>query len=338
MKLQARIDALVELGSLLRAGDEFLEALMQRTYHGNKWFTVKNQQQAVEVIITQFLDREKLENWVSHYEIPENDPKNIGLVLADNIPLAGFHDLLCVFIAGHHAQIKLSEKDQYVLPYLIKLLGQINPATIAYFSIVPKLQEFDAIIATGNNKATRYLEAYFKKYPNVIRTVRKGVAVLDGSETQEELVAFGKDVFHNFGLGARNVAKLYVPKDYNFEPLLEALHEYNEIVLNDKYKNNFDYHYALYIINRAEYLANGCIMLKEDEAVLSSIANLHYEYYDEVENAVGKIKIQSADIELIVSKLELSDLPTIAFGTTQQAGLFDYASGVDTMTFLTHEV
>lgn len=338
MKLSARIDAMVELGKHLQAGDEFLDALMQRTYHENKWFTVENQQQAVEAITVQFLKRKALENWVATYEIEGKTSKKIGLVLADNIPLAGFQDVLAVFIAGHHAQIKLSEKDKYILPYLIKLLGKINPATEAYFSIVPKLQNFDAVIATGNNNATRYLETYFQKYPNIIRKVRKGVAVLDGTETKEELIELGKDVFQNFGLGPRNVAKLYIPKGYVFEPLLEALHEYRKIVLNDKYKNNFDYHYALYIINRAEYLANGCIMLKEDEAVLSPIANLHYEYYENIAEAVAKIQGQSAAIELVASQLTLPNLATIPFGQTQRPSLFDYASGIDTMQFLTMEV
>ncbi|MEN0048560.1 MAG: acyl-CoA reductase [Bacteroidota bacterium] len=338
MKLSARIDAMVKLGEHLRAGDEFLDALMQRSYHENKWFTIENQEQAVEAITTQFLERKALESWVAAYEIKEEQSKNIGLVLTDNIPLAGFQDVLAVLMAGHHAQIKLPEKDKYVLPYLIKVLGKINPATESYFSIVPKLQNFDAVIATRNDKATRYLETYFQKYPNIIRKIRKGVAVLDGSETREELVALGKDVFQNFGLGARNIAKLYVPKDYPFEPLLETLHEYRQIVLNDKYKNNFDYHYALYIINRAKYLANGCIMLKEEEAVLSPIANLHYEYYESIEELVKRIETQSPDIELIASQFELSNLTTIPFGKTQQPSLFDYASGVDTMQFLTTEV
>lgn len=338
MKLLARIDTMVKLGEHLRAGDEFLDALVQRTYHDNKWFTVENQQHAIDSISTQFLDQKVLENWVATYEIDGRALKNIGLVLADNIPLAGFQDVLSVFIAGHHAQVKLPEKDKYVLPYLIKLLGKIQPETASYFSIVPKLQNFDAVIATSNKNATRYLETYFQKYPNIIRKIRKGVAVLGGSEMQEELVALGKDVFQNFGLGSRNVSKLYVPKGYQFEPLLEALHEYRQIVLNHKYKNNFDYHYALYIINRAKYLANGCIMLKEDEAVLSPIANLHYEYYENVEEVVQKIQDQSNDIELIASQLVLPNLTTIPFGQTQKPSLFDYASGIDTMQFLTTEV
>ena len=158
MKLPARINAMVELGKHLQAGDEFLDALMQRTYHENKWFTVENQKQAIKAITTQFLEQKALEIWAAAYEIDGKASKKIGLVLADNIPLAGFQDVLAVFIAGHHAQIKLPEKDKYVLPYLIKLLAKINPATETYFSIVPKLQNFGAIIATGNNNATRYLE------------------------------------------------------------------------------------------------------------------------------------------------------------------------------------
>jgi len=338
MKLQARIDAMVELGKRLQTEDEFLDALMQRTYHENQWFTVENQQKTVKAIATQFLERTALENWVASYPIEKQKSKVIGLVVADNTPLAGFHDLLSVFIAGHQAQIKLSEKDKHVLPYLIKLLGEINSKATSYFSIVLKLKNFDAIIATGNNNATRYLEAYFGKYPNIIRKIRRGVAVLDGSETAAELVDLGRDVFQNFGLGVRNIAKLYVPRAYNFEPLLEAFHEYRKIVLNNKYKNNFDYHYALYIINRAKYLANGCIMLREDETVLSPIANLHYEYYDVLENLAERIQHQATEIELVASQIDLPNLSTVSFGKTQQPSLLDYPSGVDTMAFLTVQI
>ncbi|MEM9846643.1 MAG: acyl-CoA reductase [Bacteroidota bacterium] len=336
MNLQQRIDAMLALGKhLAQNEDAYLDAIMQRTYHNNRWFTIENQQQAIQAIATQFLAPDALTTWLSSYNIPEkNDPKNVGLIMAGNIPLVGFHDVLCVFLSGHRSIIKLSDKDQYLLPYLLKLLKQIDPATEAYFTVVDKLKDFDAVIATGSNNSARYFEAYFGKYPNIIRKNRNGVVVLDGTETAEELQALGQDVFQYFGLGCRNISKLYVPEGYQFEALLEALHEYKEIVLHSKYKNNFDYHYAIYIINRAKYLANGCIILQEKEAIASPIANLHYEYYENTKQVSEKLKQHASEIQLVVSKTKLNEVNSIAFGQAQQPALSDYADGVDTMAFL----
>lgn len=335
MTLTQRIEAMVQLGDHLRRGeDEYLEAVMARTHYNNQWLTVDNQKQAIAAIANQFLTRDALTNWTQKYAIQEVEPKTVGLILAGNIPLVGFHDVLCVFISGHHSMIKLSEKDQHVLPYLLKILSDIDPATTAYFQVVMKLKNFDSIIATGSNNTARYFESYFGKYPNIIRKNRNAVAVLDGKESETELQALGEDVFRYFGLGCRNVSKLYVPIGYNFDPLLEALHEFKKIVLNTKYKNNFDYHYAIYIINRVEYLANGCIMLREDEAILSPIANLYYEYYDS-KAAIEKMLIdRQEEIQLVVSHLDFDNLETIGFGEAQQPTLMDYADGVDTVGFL----
>src|SRR5690606_29335128 len=206
-----RIEALANLGERLLQKDDYLEAVMHRTHYNNAWFTIENQQRAIKAIAEHFLHKEKLQNWVAAYNLPEpKDQKTIGLVMAGNIPLVGFHDLVCVFVAGHKALIKLSEKDQYLLPYLLKLFAQANPKTEGYFEITEKLQGFDAVIATGSNNSARYFETYFGKVPNIIRKNRNAVAVLDGSENGEELMRLGKDVFRYFGLGCRNVSKLYV--------------------------------------------------------------------------------------------------------------------------------
>jgi len=336
MKLKERIKVLTQLGEhLRREDDEYLQAVMHRTEYNNGWFTIKNQQLAVRAIANDMLDKEKLEQWLKAYSIPEQTtPQTVGLVMAGNIPLVGFHDLLCVFAAGHKSMIKLSDKDRFLLPYLLKLLARFDPRAEAYFELVDKMKGYDAVIATGSNNSARYFEAYFGKYPNIIRRNRNAIAVLDGQESPEELQALGRDIFQYFGLGCRNVAKIYVPKGYAFDPLLEALHEYREMVLNSKYKNNFDYNYALFVMNKSEYKANGCIILTENPSLQSHIAGLHYEFYDNLEGVTKEVEEREAEIQCIIAREELLSIKTFPFGQAQSPKLWDYADGVDTMEFL----
>jgi hypothetical protein len=204
-----------------------------------------------------------------------------------------------------------------------------------WVEMVDTLRDFDAVIATGSNNSARYFEAYFGKYPHIIRRNRNGVAVLKGDESPEELRLLGDDIFSFFGLGCRNVAKLYVPDGYDFDPLLEALHEYRQIVLHQKYKHNFDYNYALFILNKALFKANGCILLKEDQALASRIACLHYEQYTSPEQVVADLELRREEVQCVVARPGLLDQPSLPFGATQQPGLSDYADGVDAMAFLT---
>jgi hypothetical protein len=335
MTLQERIDVLARLGDHLCGEDEYLAALMHRTAYNNPWFTIENQQKAVEAVAKQYLDWNKLEEWLASYDIPEDHPvKAVGLVLAGNIPLVGFHDVLCVFAAGHRAMIKLSDKDQYLLPYLLKLLGQFDERAAGYFEIVERLQDFDAVIATGSNNSARYFEAYFGKYPHIIRRNRNGIAVLTGEENEEELKELGEDIFQYFGLGCRNVAKLYVPEGYDFEPLLKALHEYRDIVLHNKYKNNFDYNFAVHVLNKTTYKNNGCIILSENPSLQSRIGELHYETYHDQASLEKEVEARREEIQCIVAREDALKAKTFSFGNAQKPALWDYADGVDTMEFL----
>lgn len=334
MTLNQRIAVLVQLGKYLVSGDEFLRAIMHRTQYNNAWFTIEKCEQAAKAIAQNFLQEEHLENWAKQYALGGNgQPRKVALIMADTIPFESLHDLIAVFLSGNQVIIKLSDKDKFLMPHLVKKIGDWNAAASPYFEVTERLTGFEAVIATGNNK-TRYFEKYFGKYPNIIRKNRKAVAVLDGTETGVELYALGNDVFEYFGRGTRNVSKLYVPRDFNFEPLLEAFHEYNRIVLNNKYKNNFDYNYAMFMLNQVKYKANGCIILIEAEAIISRIASLHYEFYDKADNLVETLRTQSTEIQGVVSKMNLPNIETIAFGQTQQPSLTDYADGVDTMEFL----
>ncbi len=335
MNLRDRIDALVALGDYLKENDQQLQTLVSATYHQNRWFTEENIYKAINAVSSHFLQKELLENWISSYSFPENnDTKTVGLILAGNIPLVGFHDLLCVFLAGHQSKIKLSEKDKLLLPHFVRILENEFPEIADYFNFVERLEGFDAVIATGSNNSARYFEAYFGKYPNIIRRNRNAVAILNGTETFEQLRALGNDVFQYFGLGCRNVSKLYLPKEFEFKSLLEAFHEFNEIVLHDKYKNNFDYNYTLLILNKIPYKANGCILMTEDESLQSRIAQLHFEYYDNVEDLKAKVHSKMEDIQCIVGEAAIPGLDLIPFGKAQSPSLADYADGVDVMEFL----
>ena len=339
MKLADRINALDALGRQLREGDdEFLTALMKRTAFHNGWFTLDAQERALRAVAGQFLDGDKLREWVDgypslHSPAPRRQ-KIVGLVLAGNIPLVGLHDVIAVFLAGHGAQIKLSSKDPYVLPYLLRLLERIDPATQPYFNVVNNLHDFDAIIATGSNNSSRYFEAYFGKYPHIIRRNRNAVAVLTGEESREELHRLGDDIFSYFGLGCRNVSKLYVPRGYDFAPLLDVLHEWKELQNHTKWKNNFDYNFALLTLNKESFLHNGAIILREDDGLASHIAGLYYAYYGDLGAAAQEIKDRAGEIQLVVARPGTLAIPTFDFGTAQQPALTDYADGVDTLAFL----
>ncbi|MEM6769250.1 MAG: acyl-CoA reductase [Bacteroidota bacterium] len=345
MTLDERLATLIQLGAHLRAqDDEFLTALQKRTEFNNGWFTLANQEASVKAIAEEFLAEDKLKGWASSYMItpvagepffPEAmEQKTIGMVLAGNIPLVGFHDVLCVYVSGHKAQIKLSSKDEYVLPYLLKLLGQYDERATEYFDLVEKLNNFDAVLATGSNNSARYFETYFGKYPHIIRKNRNAVAVLSGQEKEDELRALGRDVFRYFGLGCRNVSKLYVPADYDLQPLLEILHEWKDIQNHTKWKNNFDYNYALTTLNKESFHLTGPLMLLEDKDITSRIATLHFERYAAKEALETELANRAAEIQLIVAQPGFLNLATFAFGQAQQPSLADYADGVDTLAFL----
>ena len=341
LTLHERLDLLAELGHYLRSGgDAGLDAAVHKSYIENRWFTEDNTRSALKAIAETMLDREKLETWAAQYPISKtlHPDKTIGLIMAGNIPLVGFHDWLCVFTAGYRAKVKLSDKDKRLLPLLVKKMGEWKHESWEYTEFVPEdepIKGFDAVIATGSNNTARYFEQYFAKYPHIIRRNRNAVAVLNGLETLPDLYALGRDIFTYFGLGCRNVSKLYVPHGYHFDTLLEALHEYRDIVNHDKYKNNFDYNLTLLLLNQVPYKNNGCLLLKEDPALSSRIASVHYEYYDDLSDIDRLLAEKKDDIQCVVSNMQLRDFAALPFGKSQEPGLSDYADGVDVMRFLT---
>lgn len=329
MKLQARIEILAELGRYMKSNDETWLIKKEEAHRMNGWFTPEFIDMAVHSICDQFLDTAKLQQWAGQYSIPDENhrPLTIGVVMAGNIPLVGFHDFLAVFMSGHKQLIKQSSKDNVLLNYLVNKLASINPEITGLVRFSEMLKGCDAYIATGSDNSARHFEYYFSKYPHVIRRNRTSVAILDGNETDEQLDKLSDDVHLYFGLGCRNVTKIYVPRNYHFERMLKAFNRYDYFIEHNKYKNNYDYNLALHLLSKRFYMTNGHLLLIEDPAIFSPISQLNYEYYDDA--SVLKEKLASNDhLQCTVGA------GGIAFGSTQQPNLLDYADGVDTMKFL----
>lgn len=337
MNLAERLAALVALGKYIQQDSPERERAIRQSYQHNGWFTPANSLLALENIAQAFLQKEALENWVGHYPVlqEEKTGKTVGLVLAGNIPAVGFHDVLCCFVAGHKALIKYSDKDKFLIPYLLEGLKKQDERTAAYFEVVPVLKNFDGVIATGSNNSALYFKQYFEKYPHIIRQNRNAVAVLTGEEQEEDFLDLGKDIFTYFGLGCRSVSKLYVPQGYDFVPLLKALDQYKDIHQHNKYRNNYDYNRSIYYINNVPHLLNDCLMLLEDQSLLSRISSLHYEEYEDKDSLEQELKARAAEIQCVVSQEAVGELAIVPLGESQLPRLNDYADGVDTMSFLT---
>jgi len=334
MNLEDKIVCLDRLGNWILTFDESLEAAIAQTYIHNRWFTKENCRRALTGIANQFLAKDKLKGWCKSEQLFEVDieEKKVGLILAGNIPCVGFHDWLCVVISGHEALVKLSDKDKFILPLLDNYLRDIGFNTKTSF--VDRLNAMEAVIATGSNNTARYFESYFGKYPNIIRKNRNAIAVLDGTESEQDLIDLGEDVFTFFGLGCRSTSKIYLPKGYDFEPMFKAFKVYEEFIHHNKYKNNFDFNYTLLIMNKTKHESAGLILMVEDESLTSRIATLHYEYYEELDTLQQSILKQKENIQCIGSKISLPKLETIKLGQAQRPNLADYADGVNTLSFL----
>lgn len=328
MNLQNRIQLLQRLGKyLLNNGEEWQVVKKRATAH-NGWFIPGFIDLAANNIQEEFLQKEKLEQWTSHYHLDDNlGGKNIGIVMAGNIPMVGFHDLLSVFISGHRQIIKLSTKDDILLRHLAEKLIEWEPAVNEYIQFADLLKGCDAYIATGSNNSARYFEQYFSKYPNIIRRNRTSVAILTGEETEDELNALSDDIHQYFGLGCRNITRIFVPEGYDFVPLLGSFDKYKYFSDHHKFKNNFDYQLSILLMNNIYYMTNGTTLLVENNDNFTAISRLNYSFYKD-QNKLAETLKGNADIQCITGK------NVIPFGQAQRPQLMDYADGVDTMQFL----
>ena len=311
---------------------EDFKDLIQLSQSHNGWYTPENVYFAIQSWATALTEK-NLDQWLSSYVFEPNEPKNIGLILAGNIPLVGFHDFLSVLISGNKVLIKTSSNDQFLLPFLTKYLIAIEPELSENITFVEgKLENFDAVIATGSNNTARYFEYYFKDKPSIIRKNRNSVAVLNGEETREQLVALGEDIFRYFGLGCRNVSKLFVPKGYSFEAFFDAIFEYQDIIHYEKYANNYDYNKAVFLMSNFKLLDNGFLTIKEDSSYASPISSVFYEFYENLDDLQIQLTSETEQIQCIVSNNLIKD--SIDFGQTQRPNLWDYADNTDTISFL----
>ncbi len=328
MNLAERIDLMTELGKYLQSDTEDWQVIKQKAFEKNGWFTVEFINLSIANIVKEFLQKEKLEHWAASYFLDDNvTPKNVGIVMAGNIPLVGFHDFLSVFIAGHKQTIKLSQKDEVLLKFLVDKLVELNPSIKSVVSFAENLKGCDAYIATGSNNSARYFDYYFGRYPSIIRRNRTSVAIIAGDETTSDLEALADDVHLYFGLGCRNVTKIFVPEEYDFVPMLNAFKKYSYFSNHTKYRNNYDYNLALLIMNNVFYMTNESILLVKNEQFFSPISQLNYSFYKD-ENAVEQMLKKDESIQCTVGK------NNIPFGASQQPSLTSYADGVDTMQFL----
>ncbi len=311
--------------------NDFLDLIKLSQSH-NGWYTPENVFYAIDSWVNA-LTEDNLSLWLSKYDFSNTKPKSVGIILAGNIPLVGFHDFLSVLISGYKVLVKTSSNDQKLLPFLAKYLISVNSEFTNYITFVDgKLENFDAVIATGSNNTARYFEYYFKDKPSIIRKSRNSVAVLDGSESKEQMIALGEDIFRYFGLGCRNVSKLFIPRNYNFDLFFNGMFLYQDVIKYEKYANNYDYNKAVFLMSNFALLDNEFLTIKEDTSHASPIASVFYEYYDDLEVLKTKLKIEKEQIQCIVSNNLIEN--SIDFGQTQKPNLWDYADNVDTLEFL----
>lgn len=332
------IDALSKLGTQLQQLDTLDNELIESAKHYNGWFIPENVAKSITAI-GQMLNPTDLTNWFAlqlpRTEINIHQGKRVGLILAGNIPAVGFHDVLCVLVSGHKAFIKTSSQDQQLIPYILKKLIAIEPAFEGQITYISQLKNYDAVIATGSNNSARYFDYYFKNVPHIIRKNRNSVAVLTGNEKTADLTNLGHDIFDYFGLGCRNVSKLYVPKGYNFKPFFEAIESFSWVGGVSKYNNNYDYNKSIFLVNKEPHLDNGFLLLKADKSLQSLLATLYYEEYDNISQLDQQLATLSEQIQCVVSANPLqAPISQVKFGFSQKPKLWDYADGVDTMQFL----
>jgi len=331
MNLQARIQAFTHLGEYLKTDiQQEAEGKLYSAEVLNPWFTKENIDKALNAWHEQ-LKVDMLTAWLSPYKLKEVvSPKKVLIIMAGNIPLVGFHDFLTVLISGHKVVVKMSSTDNVLLRVLIDKLISIAPEFKERISFIEEVKnrKFDAVIATGSDNSAQYFEYYFKGAKKIIRKNRRSVAVLDGTESAMELQGLANDVFAYFGLGCRNVSKLFLPKGFDLDNLFKAFFPYSHVVDHKKYGNNYDYNKAIFLMGSNDLIENGFLLMKEDKSLLSPVAMLYYEFYNDMHTVEQFVEENAEQLQCVVSK---KDIP---FGNTQKPNLWDYADGVDTVEFL----
>jgi hypothetical protein len=344
MHINTRIFVFVQLGKEIskylaqNKEDKEWEDVIRLASIKNQWFTKENILHALKGIEVMLQENELLK-WINSYPIStEYTNKKVGVIMAGNIPLVGFHDFLCVLLAGHHVYVKLSSDDDVLLSFLAKKMVEIEPEINQRITFFDKSMDLnvDAVIATGSNNTARYFEYYFSKYPHIIRKNRSTVAVLNGKESENEMELLADDIFYYFGLGCRNVSKVFVPKGFDIDKIYQAVFKYKDIINNNKYIQNYNYYRTIYLMSLVKFFDNGFLLIKEDEKMASPVSNLFLEYYENLEEVNKKLNNHQSEIQVVATNITHIHFDRkTPLGQTQQPRLSDYADGVDTMNFLT---
>ena len=337
--MSLQISAWIRVGKALQnlldnpSGSPYNEAWQETislAYRKNAWFKPSQIEFALKGIV-RLLEESALTEWAAKYTPVGGDrSKSIGVIMAGNIPMAGFHDLLCVSLSGHTLNAKLSSDDQVLQPFIHSILKEIDAGTASKIRFDGNIKDAGAVIATGSNNSSRYFEYYFGSKPHIFRKNRNSAAILTGEENEYDLILLGRDIFTYFGLGCRNVSKLYVPEDYSFDAFFTAMQSYSEVMDHNKYMNNYDYNKAVYLLNNQPFLTNNFMILMESTQLASPVSAVFYERYRDEDELRQTLDALSGEIQCIAGKKG-----PVLFGQTQMPAVSDYADGVDTMAFLT---
>jgi hypothetical protein len=336
------IDALSHLGGMItdylngNSGNRAaIETAVDSSCRDNYWFTKNNILKALDAIANKMLKPAKLNDWIDRYSFDSRKPQKIGLIMAGNIPLVNFHDLLSVLLSGNIAVIKPSSKDKSLIKALVGILMNRLPVLAERIVFTDtKPQNINAVIATGSNNSARYFDAEYKNIPMLVRKNRYSLAALDGNETRTDLEALGDDIFSYFGLGCRNVSNILIPQKYDWSMFFDSIQKYSYVLHHQGYKNCFRYQKALSELSGDNYLNGGFVIIRMNNPAFSSIAAINYMVYKDIEQIKTFLSEQNDRIQCIVTKIAGVKKPT-PFGHTQQPELTDYADGVDTVNFLT---
>lgn len=307
--------------------NEEYQNIINKAEQKNPWFIKQNIEIALKNI-TLWFEKTTINEFVKQYTFNENQ-KTVAIISAGNIPMVAFHDIFCVLVSGNKPLVKLSSNDDVMIPFIIKRMQAINDKIDVMF--VDKIKDFDAVIATGSNNTARYFEQYFAKYPHIIRKNRSSVAVIQKDDKINELK---DDLLLYYGMGCRNVSTLFIPQDYDINCLVNELQQLENMLDNNKYKNNYDYNKAIFIMNNIPYIDAKSVLLRENNDLYSPISVINYTYYKDINQLYSYLKSKKEELQCVVSSKKDDQLPIVEIGQAQKPRINDYADGVDTMKFL----
>lgn len=332
MDLTRRTTAFLQLAERIRNYGK-LQSIIRNAETKNPWFTQEHIQLAFEGL-THYLDENKLNTWLNRYDLSEIQAKNVGVVMAGNIPLVGIHDAICVLLSGHKLTAKLSSQDEVLMKYILEEIVRVDPGFADKIAVAERLTKVDAVIATGSDNTARYFNYYFNKIPHIIRKNRTSVAILDGTESFDDLEALGSDIFLYFGLGCRNVSKILIPENFDIQSLIGHWNRFRQIGDHHKYHNNYHYQRSVFLMNQTPHVDNGFVLMHKHTNLVSPIGVVYYDYYKNIEEINLFLDQYSDKIQCIVSNLNLPG--KVCFGKAQMPDIDDFADHIDTMEFLTH--